>query len=310
MFGDVIKMVIPILIAFALGLMMRKTRLISQEGSNAIKTVVSKIMLPVILINAFMFADYDSSVILTMTVIFVAMLVVFGAGYLFSKLMPQRAKYMPFLFTTLECGTLGYPLAAMLFGDSGTSKLAIIDVGHTIFLFLVAVPLLQAVDGGKADPKSIAKNAIASPTFDAMILGIILGVSGVDNLLVESSSYGLYQSIVSFISAPTGMLILLTLGYDMAIKKDIIKPVLFTSISRLVLMGALCAVTCLIIFQFTPYSKEQLVIIILAFILPASYGLTTFAKFEGHNDYVATTVSFSTILTLLLFVGLAVFALA
>ena len=53
---------------------------------------------------------------ITMAVVFVAMLLVFGAGVLLSRLMPERAKYMPFLFTTLECGTLGYPLAAMLFG--------------------------------------------------------------------------------------------------------------------------------------------------------------------------------------------------
>lgn len=68
-------------------------------------------------------------------------------------------------------------------------------------------------------------------------------------------------------------------------------------------------VSCLIIFKFIPYTKEQLCILILAYTLPASYGLTTFAKFEGHNDYVATTVSFSTLLALIVFVGLTVFAL-
>ena len=308
MFNEVVKMIIPIVITFMLGVLIKNIKLMDQDGCNTLKRLISKIMLPVILLNAFMFADYNGGVMVTMVVVFVAMLIVFGAGFALSKMMPARAKYMPFLFTTLECGTLGYPLAAMLFGAHGTSHMAIIDVGHTIFLFLIAVPLLQSVDGGSADAKSIVKNAITSPTFDAMIIGILLGVTGVDTLLASSAVYDVYRSVVDFISAPTGMLILLTLGFDMSIKKELMKPVLFTSALRMIIMGVLCAVSCLIIFRFLPYTKEHLCILILAYMLPASYGLTTFARFDGHNDYVATTVSFSTILTFMAFVGLTVFA--
>ena len=309
MFNEVIKMIIPIVITFMLGVLIKKIKLMDQDGCNTLKRLISKIMLPVVLLNAFMFADYNSGVMVTMAVVFVAMLIIFGAGYALSRLMPERAKYMPFMFTTLECGTLGYPLAAMLFGALGTSHMAIIDVGHTIFLFLIAVPLLQSVDGGSADAKSIIKNAVTSPTFDAMIIGILLGVTGVDNMLASSVVYDVYQSVVDFITAPTGMLILITLGFDMSIKKELMKPVIFTSVLRMIILGALCVVSCLIIFRFIPYTKEHLCILILAYTLPASYGLTTFAKFEGHNDYVATTVSFSTILTLIAFVGLTVFAI-
>ena len=308
MVTSVITMILPIVVTFLLGVLIRKIKLMDQNGCSTLKRLISKIMLPVVLLNAFMFADYNGGVMITMAVIFIAMLIVFGAGYLLSRLMPERAKYMPFLFTTLECGTLGYPLAAMLFGALGTSHMAIIDVGHTVFLFLIAVPLLQSVDGGSADVKSILKNAITSPTFDAMILGILLGVAGVDEKLAASSGYALYQSLVDFITAPTGMLILITLGFDLSVRKDLMKPVMFTSVLRILIMGALCALSCLVIFRFVPYSREQLCILILAFTLPASYGLTTFARFEGHNDYVATVVSFSTILTLFLFVGLTVFA--
>ena len=308
MYNSIIRMILPIAVTFLLGVLIRKIKLMDQDGCNTLKRLISKIMLPVVLLNAFLFADYNGGVMIIMAVVFVAMLIMFGAGFLLSRLMPERAKYMPFLFTTLECGTLGYPLAAMLFGALGTSHMAIVDVGHTVFLFLIAVPLLQSVDGGSADAKSILKNAVTSPTFDTMILGILLGVAGVDERLAASAGYELYQSVVDFISAPTGMLILITLGFDMSLRKDLMKPVLFTSVLRVVIMGVLCAASCFIIFRFVPYSREQLCILILAFTLPASYGLTTFARFEGHNDYVATTISFSTILTLILFVCLTVFA--
>ena len=72
-------------------------------------------------------------------------------------------------------------------------------------------------------------------------------------------------------------------------------------------MAILCAVSCLIIFRFIPYSKETMVALILAFSLPGSYAIPMFGKFEGHRDYVSTTISFSTLVTLLVFVGLTVY---
>lgn len=186
---DVTKMIIPIIITFALGIFIRKAKIMDQAGCSTIKRLVSKIMLPVVLLNAFLFADYQGSTLIIMAVVFVSMLIILGAGSLLSRMMPERAKYMPFLFTTLECGTLGYPLAAMLLGTLGTSHLAIIDVGHTIFLFFIAVPLLQTVDKGTSNLKDVLKNAVCSPTFDAMLIGIILGILGVDDLLSSSAVY-------------------------------------------------------------------------------------------------------------------------
>ena len=72
-------------------------------------------------------------------------------------------------------------------------------------------------------------------------------------------------------------------------------------------MWAFCAVSCLIIFRFIPYSKETMVALILAFSLPGSYAIPMFGKFEGHRDYVSTSISFSTLVTLLVFVGLTVY---
>ena len=72
-------------------------------------------------------------------------------------------------------------------------------------------------------------------------------------------------------------------------------------------MWAFCALSCLIIFRFVPYSKETMTALILAFSLPASYAIPMFGKFEGQRDYVSTTISFETVLTLIVFVALTVF---
>ncbi len=305
MLTAVVELILPILITFLLGVMMRKHKLMDSQGCAAIKTIVSTILLPIILLNAFLFADYSKESMAMIIVFFIAMIVVLGIGFLVRKFVPEHAGSFPFVFGTIEGGTIGYPLLAMLYGTRGTSDMAIIDVGHTVFLFLITIPILQASEGGDADIRRILKNAVLSPTFLAMVIGIALGLLGVDTLLMKSSVYGIYQAVISFLTDPAGMLIILSLGFDISLRKDLMRPVMFTSLARFLTMGIFCILSSLLIFRFMPYSKETQVALILAFSLPASYAIPIFGKFEGHRDYVSTTISFSTILTLLVFVGLA-----
>ena len=171
------------------------------------------------------------------------------------------------------------------------------------------MPLLQKIEGNVSSVKDSVKNLFCSPIFDAMILGIVFGVFGFDKVLEKSAAYEIYVPLVSFLTAPTGMLILLTLGHDLSLKKDLLFPVFYTSIMRLIVMAALCAASVFIISLFGTIEKSKLVTLMLAFSLPTSYGLSMFANFDGHKEYVSTTISFSTILTLLIFVGISVYAM-
>lgn len=304
---SVIEMILPIVIAFSIGILMRKKSLMDDNGCAVLKTIVSKFMLPVILLNAFMFANYTRDSLAIIIVFFLAMLAVFGLGFLMRRFIPERAKLFPFVFATIEGGTIGYPLLAMLYGTRGTSDMAIIDVAHTIFLFMIVIPILQIVDGNNADYKKVLKNALLAPTFLAMAAGIVLGLWGVDSWITNSPINNIYQTTVSFLSNPAGMLIMITLGFDLSLREDLRKPVFFTIFTRFAAMAFFCVISCLIIFRFIPFSKETMVALILAFSLPGSYSIPIFGKFEGHRDYVSTTISISTVLTLLVFIGLTVY---
>ena len=304
---SVIELILPILIAFLLGVMMRKLNLMDDHGCAAIKKIVSTILLPVILLNAFLFADYSKDSMAIIIVFFIAMIIQFALGFWMRRFVPERAKFFPFVFATIEGGTIGYPLLAMLYGARGTSDMAIIDVAHTVFLFLIVIPIMQAADGGEKDFKKMLKNAVLSPTFLAMVIGNALGLLDLDKVIANSAAVGIYQSVISFLTDPAAMLIILTLGYDISVRKDLLKPVVVTSLLRFTSMAVLCVLSCLVIFRFIPYSKETLVALIMAFSLPVSYAVMVFGKFEGHRDYVSTTISFTTILTLLVFVGMAVY---
>ncbi|MBQ6517313.1 MAG: AEC family transporter [Anaerolineaceae bacterium] len=304
---SVIEMILPLAVAFAIGIVLRRKKMMDDSGCQTLKTILAKFLLPVILLNAFMFANYTRESLAIIIVFFLAMVAEFSLGFVLRRFIPERAKYFPFVFATVEGGSIGYPLMAMLYATRGTSDMAIIDVAHTFFLFLIVIPIMQMTDGNEGDFKKTLGHAVLAPTFLAMVLGMILGLLGVDTWLVNSPINGLYQKTVGFLSDPAGLLILITLGYDISLRADLRKPVLFTICTRFAAMWAFCALSCLIIFRFVPYSKELLVALILAFSLPGSYSIPLFGKFEGHREYVSTTISLSTLVTLLVFVGLTVY---
>ena len=310
MFLKVLEMVLPIFVTLLIGVMVRKRNILDEDGCEAIKKLVSSIMLPVVLFNAFLFADYSKDMIMIIIVVFVSELILLGLGYLLRRFIPDHANYFPFLLCTMECGALGYPLIAMLYGAKGVSELAIMDASNCVFTISIVVPLLLAADGSSAEPRSIIKNAVTSPTFIAMLLGIAMGLLvHLDDALVDSVVFECYKKVGAFIAGPTGMLILLTVGYGIVLRKDLIKPVVFTALTRLVASAALCAVGCLIVFRFIPFDKDTLVAMMIAFALPASYSILIFAKFEGHKEYASTTISFETILYLLTFIGITIYAI-
>ena len=310
MVASVIRILLPIMTAFVCGMICRRLHILDASGCQTLKNLVSYIMLPTVLFNAFLFADYTVQSLSVIIVVFVALTAEFALGFVLRRFVPGRGGAMPFLFATMECGSIGYPLIAMLFGQQGTSDMAIIDVGHTVFLFLLVVPVLKITEGESPKLKDVARQALTSPAFDAMLIGIALGLLGVDEWLrAHTAGYDIYDAVIDYITAPTGVLVLLTLGHDAALDKSLMKPVAMTAVGRLLVMWAFCGVSIAVISLFGAIPKSMLVALMLAFSLPASFVIPVTGKFEGQRDYVSATMSLCTLLTLASFAVLAVFAM-
>ena len=89
-----------------------------------------------------------------------------------------------------------------------------------------------------------------------------------------------------------------------------LKPVAVTALLRLAIMGAMGAGVSAFVFSLVPYDRTLLFSILLLFFLPPSFAIPVFSKLEGSEEYVSTTISFSTILTLLIFVVMAIVSLS
>lgn len=307
---SIVEMVLPVLCVIGLGYLCKHKGWLSTEGLQGVKAVVGRITLPVVLFNAFLTANYTTTTLITFLAVYIALGVALALGFWLRRLNRPFGKFMPFLVTGFEGGMLGYSLYALLYGAAQTHVFAMADIGQTFFAYTVFLSTLSVVNGQKPSAKAIAMNLVTNPAGMGMLLGIVLGITGVGRWMLNSPVGATLTSLISFITAPTAVLILLMVGYELSFDRAIMKPVMTTVLLRLAIMAALCAVCATIIFALTPFDKQLLVALLLGFSLPAPFIIPLYADVTGHGEYISTTLSISTLISVVLFVGIAAYSLA
>jgi hypothetical protein len=143
-----------------------------------------------------------------------------------------------------------------------------------------------------------------------MLAGILLGVIGFGKLVLNSPVIGIYKGFTSFITAPTACIILIVVGYELSFKKKLLRPVLTTAGLRLAVCAVLLTLVSLILFNIIPFDKKLMIALMVMFSLPAPFVIPLFADVKEHGEYISTSLSVSTLCTIGLFVGIAVYSAA
>jgi len=308
-FLSITRMVVPVLLMFLLGWFCHYRRIISAEGLKGIKDLVSGVLLPVVLFNAFFTAEYSEKIALTFGTVYVACALGLAAGFLLRRCAGKHGRFMPFLLTNFEGGMMGYALYGLLY-PGRTHIFAMADIGQTLNAFTVFLITMQAVNSGKVHPGALAKNAVKNPALIGSLLGVILGATGIGKAVLASPAGGVVSDTISFIAAPVSGLILVIVGYELNFRKNLMKPVLVTAVLRIAVAAILLGLSSLLIFSIIPFDKQLFTALMLAWSLPAPFIIPLFADMGEDAEYISTTLSMETILSILLFIGVAAYSIA
>lgn len=308
-FLSIVQMALPVLITFGLGYLCKRKKLFGAEGLKGLKAVVSNITLPAVLFYAFLTAEYSGRLALTFTTVFLSCVLGLGAGFLLRRFVKPYGKFLPFLLTNFEGGMLGYALFGLLYAG-GTHIFVMIDIGQTFCAFTVFMAALKAVGGETVSAKALVKNMLHNVVFAGIILGAVLGMLGVGKWALASPAGPVITDFFQFITAPTGVMILIIVGYELSFQKSLLVPVAKTVGLRLAVMLPLLAVGALVIFSMIPFDKPLFTAMLLAYCMPAPFIIPLYANDADHENYISTTISIQTLLSLVLFIGVAAYTLA
>lgn len=306
---SVLRMVLPVLVTFGLGLVCNRKQVFGEAGLKGLKSVVGNVTLPAVLFYAFFTAEYSGRIALTFAVVFISCVLGLAAGFALRRFVKPYGKFFPFLVTNFEGGMLGYALFGLLYAGQ-TQIFAMADIGQTFCAFTVFLAALKATGGQRVGVRALLRNMAGNVVFICITLGALLGVSGVGKWFLGTGAGAVFGDTVRFIATPTSALILIIVGYELRWNKALLLPVLKTVGLRLLVMGALLAAATLTVFSILPFDKPLFVAMLLAFSMPAPFIIPLYADVTGHADYISTTLSAQTMLAIALFIGIAAYSLA
>lgn len=300
-FISVIETALPVFIALFMGMLCRSKGFLSREGVDTLKKVAVNLTLPFVLFNSFATAEYTLSSIVLPIMMFVVCCVMLALGFLVVRVAKIQSRLAPFLASGFEAGMLGFSLFALLFPDVSASKFAILVLGQEIFVFTLFKMLIT----GKTSLKAIAQDFITSPTLIAVVLGLITGASGLYGKLGDWGVAGIVDAVTGFLSAPTGVIILLAVGYDL-----VIKEIPWRQTGGLVAMrlGIAAIMLALLVLLNRTVLKGMIFegALVMLFILPSPYVIPIFSDEPAERVQISSSLSALTLITMLLFAVMTV----
>ena len=296
----VLETALPVFLALALGIFCRERRFLDRSGIDALKKVVLNITLPAVLFGAFATADYSGGALVLPGIMYLVCCLALGLGFLLIRLTGSKSKLTPFLASGFEAGMLGYALFQLLFPHRRMSDFALPDLGQTLFVFTIYKFLLS----GKNDLRGILRDMVTTPILWAVFAGVLTGATGLYSQLAAWGVSGILDSAANFVAAPTGMIILMTVGFDLDIRRIPWKATAGLIGMRLGVMAALYGVLVLlnrtllggILFEGAA---------VLMLILPPPYVIPVFADEPKERVQISSALSAMTLVTMILFAGLS-----
>lgn len=303
----ILKVVLPLVVSLGIGFFARKRDILSPEAIDGMKQFVMKFALPALLFGLFFTAEYSASILIYAVTMFVLGFAGLGIGFLVGKPLAKRSPMYRYMTTGWEVGMLGYALYALLFDAENLRNMATLDFGHVLFIFSGYIAVLYARIG--CTRKESLQALLTNPIPWAMISGAALAMLGVSRALAPSGVTELIKSLCDFVAAPLSCVILIVVGYGIEFSGKNFVTAILSVLVRTLVCAALCAVALLVFGAFIPLTDAMRWAVIILFMTPAPYILTVFTNNEQERADVSMSLSLQTLVTVLIFIGIAIFKL-
>ena len=293
-------MMLPVIIMLAMGFICKVTGFFKEEGMEAIRKYIVFIALPTTIFHSMAIADINKDTIKILIAMFLVLCVAMVIGFILRPIIPEPYRpYLPFITTVFEGGMFAYPLYQNLCGAEHFVNVVVVDMAGCVFGFGLFYGILALVDQKqKFNVKLLAITAAKSPTFWGMVIGLLLNVTGLMGLFLNTEVSSIYVAIKDLIVAPLTTLILIYVGYSLKMDVKLLSVCLKSIILRVITMATLCFIV-IKIFHNTVEDIYMLAAFLVYFISTPTFSLPGFVKNKDAAGYFAMTTSMYVVITII-----------
>lgn len=233
---QIINRVLPILLLLGLGYWIRTKAFLLPQTIEDLRKFVVNITLPAVLFISFLEIELKSAYFVIFGFTFLLCILLFFLGQLLKSRLNIHHEYFPFLTTGFEYGMLGISLFGSVYGLANIGYIAVVDLGHEIFIWFVFLPLLLMKRDGRQSLAGIGRSFVTSPVVIAILASLILNVLGAAGALHELPFTGALMATFQFLGSLTIPLILVIVGYGIKFERRSLKEALLVASIRLALL--------------------------------------------------------------------------
>ena len=291
----------PIVFFLALGVLFRTKNFLSAQTIDEIKQLLVRVTLPALLFLTFLELDFHREYFFVIILMFVINLVMLGAGHLAGKFIAPGNRYVPLMFTGFEMGMLGFSLFGISFGQAGLQAIGILDLGQELYVWFVLTTLLTFMTRGKPRIGTVVSSFFTSPVILAILVGMALNAFFRRHLKHSPVTQELIRAPCSQITIP---LILVIIGYQLRFRLSGFASPLALLASRTILLLGFAVLMDRLVFPRLGDVPELLAPAMYTLaILPPPFIMPLFmdGASEEEAEFVGTTLSLGTLVTLALF---------
>lgn len=300
----IINRVLPILFLLLLGYLFRRSGFLTPTLVEGLRQLVVNLALPAVLFLSFLAIDLQPAFVLLSAVIFAICAALFALGRLLQPRFAPGHPYFPFLMTGFEYGMLGVSLFGSAYGLANIGFIAVIDLGHEIFIWFAYLPLLLIQRDGRQNPIDLLRSFVTSPVVIAIVAGIILNLLGLATHLTAWPVSGALISVLELLANLTIPLILLLVGFGIQLDRDGLSEAGRVVALRLaVLLPLVWLLDTLLLSGILDLSRPYQIALFTLFILPPPFIIPLFMNQDDTAElrYVNNALTLNTVITIPLF---------
>lgn len=310
-FMTVLSTLFPVLFMVLLGLISRIKGFITPEQKEGANTIVFNVLFPILIFNILLTSKIESSAIFIVVYVFIAFSLAMVIGKLLGKFTGQHFSHIShFMLTTCEGGNVALPLYTSIVGVAYASNTVIFDLAGTLIAFVVIPILVAQKSAGETTFKELMKTIFTNSFVIAVMLGLILNLTGVYDMLSQSALIDVYTNTVSTATAPIMGMILFVIGYNLKINLATIGSILKLLVVRVIFYIVVIA-GFFILFPHLMAEKTYLMAVLIYFMCPTGFALpmqiSPLYKSDEDANFTSAFISLNMIITLIVYAVVVIF---
>jgi len=305
---EIITRITPILLLLFLGFWLRRTNFLSEEVVDGLKKIVVNIALPAVLFLSFLQVEMEPSFFVVFVVVFMLCVVLYTIGRFLKPIVAPQHEYFPNLMTGFEYGMLGISLFGSAYGLESLPFIAVIGLGHEIFIWFVFLPLLLLKRDGIQQFSDLLRSFIKSPVIIAILAGIAGSLIGIEHFYrtpITGSIVTVTMTTLGFLADLTIPLILIVVGYGIKFDREGVGESLRVVIIRLAILLPLALfIGAILIKQLLGLTQPYATALFVLMILPPPFIIPLFMRKNDVDEkrYVNNTLALYTLASIAIFI--------